>query len=848
LNDLQHILTGSPDAHSYASSNFEIGAPPMLNFWKDIQYAFRALLKNPGFAIIGIVTLALGMAANTTIFSVVNGLILRPMSVPHPEQITVLALQQSGTPGLQNFSYPDFLDLRSQTDSLGELFAYRVSLAGLNVDNKGDHCIISRVSNNFFSALGITPAAGRLILPTEGVTPGADPIVVLGYSYWQKRFAGDPDVLGKHVEMNGHPATIVGVTPKGFYGTYAMLNMDAYVPLSATFTEEFGTPVTDMWTKRELRTLIVLGRLKPGVDLKHAQASLDLVAKRIGEQYPDSDKDISVRAYPEKRARPEPDDTLPTVAFIFISLSSLVLLVACFNVANVLLVRATVRQREMAIRAALGAGRSRLVRQYLTESLLLALFGGGAGLLLASWASGFLSSLSLGTSLPVQFDFRPDGRVYLFAFAAVLITGLIVGIVPALRTARTDVTSILHEGGRGSSDGPRRQFTRNSLVAAQVAGSLVLLIVAGLFIRSLGKAQNINLGFDPNQVLNLSTDVGGLGYSEARGREFYRDLETRIRALPGVVSEAQAFTVPLGYISEYVPVSIPGRPVEAGKQPPGVEDNSVTPGYFNTLRMPLLRGRDFTEADGPTAPPVAVISEAMAKKFWPAENALGKTFFIKDNPAKPIEIIGVIQDAKYRDITEDPQPIFYIPFAQSYMSMRTIHVRTSVPPESLAVQIQELISQLAPGLAVSEVQDMRHALQGANGFFFYSFGAQVTAVLGLLGLILAVVGIYSVVSYAAAQRTQEIGIRIAMGASPSDILRMVLRQGISVVGIGLVLGLVISLAGTRLLSGLVVGVKPSDPITFIIVVLLLTGIALFACWIPARRATRIDPLIALRHE
>jgi predicted permease len=822
----------------------------MLNFWKDIQYAFRTLLKNPGFAIIAIVTLALGMAANTTIFSVINGLLLRPMPVPHPDQITVLALQQAGTPGLQTFSYPDFLDLRSQSDAIGDLFAYRVSLAGLNVDNKGDHCIISRVSNNYFSVLGISPAAGRLILPTEGVTPGSDPIVVLGYSYWQKRFAGDPDVIGKHVEMNGHPATIVGITPKGFYGTYAMLNMEAYVPLSATFTEEFGTPVNDMWTKRELRTLNVLGRLKPGVNLKQAQASLDVVAKRIGEQHPDTDKDISVRAYPEKLARPEPDDdnTLPTIAFIFISLSSLVLLVACFNVANVLLVRATVRQREMAIRAALGAGRTRLVRQYLTESLLLAFLGGGGGLLLASWASGFLSSLSLGTSLPVQLDFRPDGRVYLYAFAAVLLTGLIVGIVPALRIARTDVSSILHEGGRGSSDGPRRQYARNTLVAAQVAGSLVLLIVAGLFMRSLGKAQNINLGFDPDQVLNLSTDVNGLGYSEARGREFYRDLETRIRALPGVVSEAQAFTVPLGYISEDVPVSIPGHPVEPGKQPPGIEDNSVTPGYFNTLRMPLLRGRDFTEADGPTAPPVAVISEAMAKKFWPSEDALGKRFFIKDNSAKPIEVIGVIQDAKYRDITEEPRPIFYQPLAQNYMSMRTIHVRTSVPPESLAVQIQEQISELAPGLAVSEVQDMRHALQGANGFLFYSFGAQLTAVLGLLGLILAVVGIYSVVSYAAAQRTQEIGIRIAMGASPGDILRMVLRQGLSVVGIGLALGLVISLAGTRLLSGLVVGVKPSDPITFIVVVLLLTGIALLACWIPARRATRIDPLVALRYE
>jgi predicted permease len=822
----------------------------MLNFWRDTQYAFRTLTKNPGFALIAIVTLALGMAANTTIFSVVNGLILRPLPVPHAEQMTVLALQQAGTADLQSFSYPDFLDLRSQSASIGDLFTYRVSLAGLNADNKGDHCIISRVSNNYFSVLGITPAVGRLILPTEGVNPGSDPIVVLGYSYWQKRFAGDPDVIGKHVEMNGHPATIVGVTPKGFYGTYAMLNMDAYVPLSATFTEEFGTPVNDMWTKREMRSLTVFARLKPGVDLKQAQASLNVVAKRIADQHPDTDKGISVRVFPEKIARPVPDNDnmLPTVALIFIALSSLVLLVACFNVANVLLVRATVRQREMAIRAALGAGRSRLVRQYLTESLLLAFLGGGAGLLLASWAAGFLSSISLGTSLPVQFDFRPDGRVYLFAFAAVLLTGLIVGIVPALRVARTDVNSILHEGGRGSSDGPRRQFARNSLVAAQVAGSLVLLIVAGLFIRSLGKAQNINLGFDPDHILNLSTDVNGLGYSEARGREFYRDLETRIRALPGVISESQAFIVPLGYISAAERVTIPEHPVEPGKQPPGVGNNSVAPGYFATLRIPLLRGRDFTDADSPTAQRVAIVSEAMAKKFWPSEEALGKRFTIKDAVDKPIEVIGVVQDAKYRDVTEEPQPFFYLPLTQSYMSMRTIHVRTSVPPESLAVQIEERISELAPGLAVSEVQNMRQALQGANGFFFYNFGAQLSAVLGLLGLVLAVVGIYSVVSYAAAQRTHEIGIRIAMGAAPGDILRMVLRQGLGVVGIGLALGLAISLAGTRLLSGLVIGIKPSDPLTFAVVVLLLTSIALLACWIPARRATRIDPLVALRYE
>ena len=482
--------------------------------------------------------------------------------------------------------------------------------------------------------------------------------------------------------------------------------------------------------------------------------------------------------------------------------------------------------------------------------MLLAFLGGAAGLLLATWASSFLSSLSLGTSLPIQFDFRPDGRVYLFALAAVLLTGLIVGIVPALRIASTTINSVLHEGGRGSSEGPRRQFARSSLVAAQVAGSLVLLIVAGLFVRSLNKAQSIYLGFDPDHILTLSLDVNGLGFKEDRGREFFRDLDARISGLPGVISEAQAFTVPLGYISASDGVIVPEHPVEPGKQPPSVGNNSVTPSYFKTLRIPLLRGREFTGADSATSPQVAIITPAMAKKFWPGpnEDPLGKHFSTKGKPEKLIEVVGIVQDGKYRDVTEEPQPYFYLPLSQSYLPLRVLYVRTSGSPESLAVRVQEQIRELAPGLPVSEVQTMKQALQGANGFLVYSFGAQITAVMGLLGLILAVVGIYSVGSYAASQRTHEIGIRMALGAAPRDVLKMILRQGLGVIGIGLALGLGISFAGTRLLRDLFVGIKPTDPLTFTSVALLLSIVALLASWIPAHRATRVDPLVALRHE
>jgi predicted permease len=822
----------------------------MRTLWNDIRYAMRTLGKSPGFAVIGIVTLALGMAVNTTIFSVINGILLRPLPVPHAEQITVLASQQGGEKDLGSFSYPDFVDLRDQLKGTNDLFGYQVTLGGLSVDGKGDHCIISRVTNNYFSALGIAPAAGRLLMPTEGVTPGADPVLVLGYSYWQRRFGGDKSAVGKQAEMNGHPMTIVGVAPKEFHGTYAVIDMDAYMPLSSNVTEDLDSAVKDTWTKRDLRSLTVMGRLAPGVSLQQAGSLLSVAAKRIATEHPDTDKDITARIFPEKLARPQPDpdNTLSGVAVAFMILAALVLFVACFNIANVLLVRATVRQREMAIRAAMGASRGRLVRQHLTESLMLALFGGGGGLLLATWAGAYLSSLDFGTSLPIRFDFQPDGRVVFFAMSAVLLTGLIVGIVPALRVARTNVSAVLHEGGRGSSDGPRRQIARSTLVIAQLAGSLVLMVVAGLFIRSLNKAENIYLGFSPDQILNLSVDVDQIGYKEARGREFYRELDSRIRALPGVESVAQAFSVPLGYIGSNEQLTIPGHPVEAGKPLPDVAFNTVSPNYFETMRIQLQKGRVFRNSDDEKAPLVAVVNQTMAKKFWPDRDAIGERFSTRDSKGKLIEIVGVVQNGKYRGVTEDPLPFFYLPLEQNYVSLRTIQVRTSVAPETLALPIEGQIRELAPNMPVTDVQTMLRSLQGLNGFFIIRFGAQLTAALGLLGLVLALVGLYSVVSYAATQRTNEIGIRMALGASRGDILKMVLRQGVGVLSIGLGIGLLLALVGTRAIGNLFVGVKPNDPLTFVSVGVLLAAIALLACWIPARRATRVDPLVALRYE
>ncbi len=822
----------------------------MASFWQDLRYAFRGFGKSPWFASLAVVTLALGIAVNTSIFSIINGFLMRPIAVPHPEQLTVLSLQQAGDKSLQSFSYPDYLDLRDQSTSFSDIIAYRLTLAGLTADNRGDHCIATRVTGNYFSVLGVQPALGRLILPTEGQTPRADPILVLGYSYWQKRFAGDKNVIGKQVEANGHPLTIVGVAPKEFHGTYSIVDSDLYVPLSASIGTKDEKQVENTWTHRSERSLSLMARLKPGTNLKNAQTSLNVVVQRLAEQHPDTDKGIAIRAFPEQLARPEPDpdNTLPSVAVAFMALAALVLLVACFNVTNVLLVRATARQREMAIRAALGAGRVRLARQYLTESLLLAFLGAGGGMLLGYWAMRFLSSIPLGTDLPLQLKFLPDVRVYFFALGAALIAGAIVGVFPALRVARHDVSSVLHDGGRGSSGGRRRQFLRGSLVVAQVAGSLVLLIVAGLFIRSLGKAQNIYLGFESSHVLDFSLDVQQIGYQESQGRALYRELESRLRALPGVVSVAQAFSVPMGVMSSFDSLNIERHPVEPGQQPPSVQCNMVTAGYFDTLHIPVRHGRAFTESDEEKTLAVAVINQTMAKKFWPDEEPLGKRFSTKGPSGPFIEVVGVVQDGKYKGVVEVPQPHFYLPLSQAYVPLRTFHIRTSVPPESLSTQVQSQVRELAPSLAISEMQTLDQALQGLNGFLFFRLGAQLTGTMGLLGLILAVVGVYSVASYAAVQRTREIGIRMAIGATPGDILKMVLRQGLGTVGIGLLAGLAAAFAGTRLLADLFYGVTPNDPVTYAAVAALLLAVVLLACWIPARRATRVSPVIALRFE
>ena len=818
----------------------------MATLWQDVRYALRMLRKSPMLTGIVILTLALGIGANTAIFGVVNGFLLRPLPVKSPEQIMVLAGKREGdTIGIFTLSYPQLADFRKQADGFSDIFASQISLGGLSVNGTPNQFVYARVTGNYFSGLGVQAALGRLFLSSEGEAGGKDPYVVLGYSYWQKRFGGDASVVGKQALIDGQEATIIGVAPKGFQGTNFALDLDGYVPLNMQPAEDAAT----LWSDRSSPGLVVMGRLKPGVSVRQAQSSMNVVTERLAEQYSATDKGVTVRVIPERFARPQPyaKNIVPLIVGIFLLLAALVLLLACMNVANLLLVRATMRQREMAVRAAMGASRGRLIRQMLTESIVLAIFGGVGGLLLGMWASGAVASLLPDSKFPIRLDFSFDWRVFAYALAAALLTGIVVGVWPALRAGRADVNGLLHGAGRSDTAGVSRHRLRSALVVSQVAGSLVLLIVAGLFVRSLARAQTVYLGFDPDHVLNAVVDPKSMAYDEARTKSFYRDLEARVRALPGVQSASLAFSVPMGQVNDGGSIYIEGRPLSAGQQPPVVIFNHVDAPYFDTMRIPLLRGRAFRENDDEKAPLVAIVNQSMAHQFWPNEDPLGKRFSLKSATGPFVEIVGVTGDGKYVFIGWDKEPYFYVPLAQNYTSYRSLQLRSSVPPETLITQVQNEIHALDSNMP-SDIETMRQTLSGGNGFFIFKVGAILAAAMGILGLTLAVVGVYGVVSFAASQRTHEIGIRMALGANRRDILRLVLRQGLVLVIGGVLSGMVLAWALTRSMASLLVGVSPTDALTFLTATLVLGGIGLWACYAPARRAMRLDPMVALRYE
>jgi predicted permease len=817
------------------------------NLSRDLRYAGRSLRRSPGFTATAVLTLALGIGANTAIFSIVNVFLFRPLPVKDADRMTVIAVQTgaSGDPG--QVSYLDYLDYREHSDAFTDITGFTLDLAGLGADGHADRLVVSYVPSNFFSMLGLHAAAGRLIEPGEGDQPRTGQVIVLGYNYWQKRFGGDPSVIGRTVSVDGQAVAVIGVVQKEFTGAYSIIDMDAYLPIGMNGA---ATNSTKLFTSRSERQMHVLATLKPGITESQAQAGLAVIADRLAAEYPRDDRGQIVRVFPERLARPEPAAAaaLPFIATVFLGLVGLVLLVACINVANLLLARAAGREREMAIRAALGAGRARLISQLLTESLLLAIAGGVGGALIGTWACRALEGLRLIGDFPVRFGFAFDLRVFGYVAGISTLSGIIAGLAPALRISRTDLNETLREGGRGLIGAAGRLRLRSALVIAQVAGSLVVLVAAGLFVRSLTNAQSLDLGFDARNVLNVGMDPGLQGYDQPRAESLLREVLRRVRATPGVEAASLAFTYPASYYSDGAPVFAEGQPAEPSGAAPFADINRISPGYFSVMRLPVIEGRPFSDADTASSQAVAIVNQTMAGRLWPGQDPVGRRFSYKDPSGPWVTVVGVARDAKNRTVIEPVGMYFYVPQSQNYSSTSVLQVRTSGPPESLTKVIESEIRELDPNLPLFDVMSMERALGGGNGFFLMRAAAAFAGIMGGLGLLLAVVGVYGVVSYNASQRRHEIGIRMALGAKPRTVFGLVLGQAAILVGAGAGLGLLAAVGATRFLGSLLIGVAAYDPLTFVSVASLLIVVALVACYLPARRAARVDPATALRYE
>ena len=826
---------------------------------QDLRYALRQLRKSPGFFAIVVLTLGLGIGANTAIFSMVDWLVLRSLPIEKPEQMHFLVYSRAGENSEDQFSYPEFEDIQKQTSDVfsgmtpfifGGLEGAQNSPNGLTVDDVTKPIQTVYVGGDFFTLLGITPAAGRFILPSEGKAAGADPVVVLSYNYWQTRFAGDPTIVGKSAAINGHPVTVIGVAKKGFLGPAPIIETQAYLPLSM-YSIERGVSA-DFLANPNARNMLAFARVKPGTNMDRVQSALSVIGRRLQKQYPrERQGDRRVGELRAMRLRPPGIITgtnpMPKLAALFLTLAALVLGLACVNVANLFLVRAAVRQREMAVRAALGATSKRLVRQLFTEGLIVAVLGYIVGVVLGLAGGRLFGAIPIESELPFSLDFDFNWRVFTYGFAVAAVTGIFVVVMPAVRVWHGNLREVLHEGGRALTGG--RQRLRSILVATQVGGSLTLLIIAGLFVRSLRSVQSSDLGFDPRPVLNLTLDPNQIGYTEAQGRAFYREILERVRALPGVQSASLAAAVPLSEsTSASTDLMVPGFVVPDGQHAPSAQYNAVSPDYFKTMTMGLSRGRAFTEEDSENSPRVAVINRVMAERYWPGQDPIGRLFADASDPKHPMTIVGVIQNSRMSQLYGPFDPVFYLPITQRYTPVETLQIRTERSPQEMVPEIRKIAESLAPAVPIYGVRTMTAALQTGNGLLLFELGASLAAALGILGLILATVGVYGVMSYAVRQRRQEIGIRIALGAQRKDILSMVGRQGVLIVGAGLTVGVLVALAVGRLVSDFLVGITSTDPVTYIGVSALLAAVAGLATYVPTHRASKVDPMVALRYE
>lgn len=796
---------------------------------KDIRYGVRGLLKRPGFTAIALLALALGIGANTAIFSLVNAVVLRPLPYPEPDRLVWMWGNIRNGGSRASVSPPDFLDYRNQNKTFEQLAASGTQPRPVNLTGSGDpeRLMASAVTGNYFDAFGVTPAIGRG-LTLENEKSGQDQVAVLSHAFWQKRFAGDKDIVGKTITLDSKSYQVLGVMPAGLS-----------LPQSAELWIPMSFDADPDMKMRKAHFLRPIGRLKPGVTLVQAQADTDAIAAQLEQQFPDSNTGWNLRLV---SLREQLVGGTRTTLFVLFGAVGFVLLIACANVANLLLVRAAARQKEIALRTALGASRLRIIRQMLTESLLLSILGGALGALLAVWGVQLLVTLSADT-LPTTANVTIDSTVLAFTLLISIITGLLFGLAPAFRTAKVDLIDSLKDGARGA-EGTLRHRTRSLLIVFESAIAVVLLIGAGLLVRSLIALQRVDPGFDVNNVLTLRIDLPQKKYGdEGRAGKFFEQLETRVSALPGVQTVGLITELPLSGQLNDLPFTVEGRPPVTVDQAFDADFRLVNQHYFNALRIPLLRGRNFTEQEIREAKTVAIVSQQLVNTVFPNEEPLGKRL-VSAIGGQAFEIIGVVGDIRHQSLAGQPFPAMYFPTRDS--GRMNIVIRTQNDPMSIVGAVRQEVRALDSDQPIAAVKRMSDWVDSSVAVPRYR--TTLLAAFAALAMILAATGIYGVMSYTVAQRTHEIGVRMALGARRFDVLKLVVRQGMVLTLAGVIVGLIGAFALTRVMVSLLFGVTAKDPITFATVAGVLIAVAFVACFIPARRATKVDPLVALRYE
>jgi macrolide transport system ATP-binding/permease protein len=826
----------------------------MTTLLQDLKYGARLLARTPGFTIVAALSLALGIGANTTIFTLVNAVLLNPLPVEDPAQLVSVWTTDErnqnaiGGGGFLQTSPMNLKDLREKNEVFSGLAGhFGVPLNITGGTGNPEQIFGEIVTGNYFSVLGARPQIGRGFLDDEDRTPGEKLVAVLGYGEWQKRYGGDPSIVGRTINLNGAAFTVVGVMPKGFKGTNAIGAPALWVPYMTypQTTTGFFREIAQPDNRRGL-AFNATGRLKPGMSVQQADANVKTLGRQLAQEYPNDNAGRNFALIPLAQATINPGfrDNIVKAGGLLMTIVGLVLLIACANVANLLLARAAARQKEIAVRLSLGAGRGRLIRQLLTEGTLLALVGGAAGLLLAFWAQGLLWSFRPPFLAVDAIDLQPDMRVLLFTLAVSVATGVVFGLAPAIRASRPDLVVELKEKTSAPTGSNTLFSLRNVLVSAQVALSLVALIGAGLFLRSLQHAQQISPGFDAEHLAVLSFDLGAQGYTEEHGRQFQQRVLERAASVPGVQSASMASTVPLFAGGFARTVFLEGQDTSDRRAGRLVQISVVAPRYLETVGIPLMRGRTLAETDQPNTPIAVVVNEAMAKRFWPDQDPIGKRFKFFGQEFFT-QVVGVAKDSKYNFIGEEATPFIYQSTTQVYQPQVSLFVKAAQPPAVLGT-VRNEVQQLDRNLPLTGVFTLTEIFDQA--LWAPQMAASLLAVFAGLSLVLSVIGIYGVMAYAVTQRTRELGIRMALGASRGDVLRLVVMQGLRLTVMGVVFGLAASLAVTRLITSLLYSVSPTDVVTFTVVPLVLAAAALAASYLPALRATRIDPMVALRYE